>query len=190
MEKLEVGCGNNKRSGYTGMDIVQLPCVDIVHDMNQAPWPFEADTFDEVVFDDVLEHSKDILLILSELYRVAKNNAVIKISVPHFSSDNMYTDPTHTVFFSSRTFNYFDKSLNHKHGYYLSNVNYKIKRVHLSFREYFIKESEKPKLNVFRIFGVEYLVNKYSRIYERFLCWILPVSEIYYELEVIKSEKN
>ncbi|MGE5411744.1 MAG: class I SAM-dependent methyltransferase [Clostridiales bacterium] len=186
MKKLEVGCGRDKRAGYIGMDIVKLPLVDIVHDMNIAPWPFEDDSFDEIVFDDVLEHSKEFLVILTEIYRVAKNNAIIKISVPHFSCDNMYTDPTHTIFFSSRSFNYFDKSLNNRYGYYLRDVDFRICKVYLSFREYFTKEGEKKTSNIFRFIGLEYLINKYPRIYERFFAWILPVAEIYFELEVKK----
>jgi predicted SAM-dependent methyltransferase len=117
IEKLDVGCGSRKRKGYIGMDIVAIPGVDIVHNMNISPWPIETGVVSEIIFDDVLEHSKEFLTILSEVYRISKNQCIVKISVPHFSSDNMYTDPTHTVFFSTRSFNYFDKSRNHKHGF-------------------------------------------------------------------------
>ncbi len=168
------------------MDIVPLAGVDIVHDMNETPWPIAENEFDEFVFDDVLEHSKNFLGILEEVYRAGKNGAVVKISVPHFSSDNMYSDPTHTIFFSSRSFNYFDKSLNYKHSFYLQSVNFKISRVHLSFREYFT-QAGRSAFNPFKWLGIEYLVNRYSRIYERFFAWILPVAEIYYELEIIKD---
>lgn len=37
---MEVGCGDYKREGYTGLDIVPLAGVDVVHDMNKIPWPF------------------------------------------------------------------------------------------------------------------------------------------------------
>ena len=136
-KKLEVGCGDNKREGYLGMDMVKLDGVDVVHDMNISPWPFDDNTFNEIIFDDVLEHSKNFLGILSEVYRVSAPNATIKISLPHYSSDNMYSDPTHTIFFSSRSFNYFDKSLNYKHSFYLEGVNFKIIKKYIAFREYF-----------------------------------------------------
>jgi len=185
--KLEVGCGNSKRKGYIGMDIANLDGVDIVHDMNIAPWPFENDTFEEIIFDDVLEHSKDLLVVLSEVYRISKNGCKIKISVPHFSSDNMYTDPTHTIFFSSRSFSYFDKSQNPKHGFYLPQVNFKVKKTYLSFREFQTHEADNKPFNPFRLLGIEFLINKNKRVYERFFAWILPCAEIYFELEVIKS---
>ena len=140
---LEVGCGDRKRSNCLGMDIIKLPGVDIVHDMNIVPWPLDDNQFEEIIFDDVLEHSKNLMGILSEVYRVSKNGAIIKISTPHFSSDNMFSDPTHTIFFSSRSFNYFDKSLSYKHSFYLKEVNFKIIERHLSFREYFTYDGRK-----------------------------------------------
>lgn len=185
--KLEVGCGDNKRDGYMGMDIVQLPAVDVVHDMNIVPWPFGENSFEEIIFDDVLEHSKNFLGILSEVYRVSDSNAIIKISLPHFSSDNMYSDPTHTIFFSSRSFNYFDKSLNYKHSFYLQDVNFKIIKKYISFRQYFTHDDKRPFFNPFKWIGIEFMVNKYQRIYERFFCWILPAAELYFELKVIKN---
>ena len=167
------------------MDVVSLPGVNVVHDMNIAPWPFADNTFDEFVFDDVLEHSKNFLGILAEVYRVAKQGATVKISLPHFSSDNMYSDPTHTIFFSSRSFNYFDKSLAYKHSFYLKEVNFKVMKCHISFREYFTY-GKRPWFNPLKWVGLEYIVNKYKRIYEKLFCWILPASELYFELKVIK----
>jgi len=108
---MEVGCGDRKRKGYIGMDIVLLAGVGVVPDMNKIPWPFAQSEFDEIYFDDVLEHSNNFLEIIEEIYRVSKNSCIIKISVPHYSSDNMCTDPTHTTFFSSRSFNYFVRYL-------------------------------------------------------------------------------
>jgi predicted SAM-dependent methyltransferase len=186
-KKLEVGCGDNKREGYLGMDVIKLAGVDVVHDMNISPWPFEDNAFSEIVFDDVLEHSKDFFGILSEVYRVSAPNAIIKISLPHYSSDNMYSDPTHTIFFSSRSFNYFDKSLNYKHSFYLEKVNFKVLKKYIAFREYFAHDNKRPFFNPFKWLGIEFLVNRFQRIYERFFCWILPAAELYFELKVIKD---
>jgi len=71
----------------------------IVHDMNDVPRPFNYNLFEEMVSDDVIEHSNNFLEIIDEIYRVNKNSCLIKISVPHYSSDNMYTDQ-HTQLFS------------------------------------------------------------------------------------------
>ena len=183
---LDVGCGSRKRGEFTGMDIISMDGVDIVHDMNIAPWPILDNSVEVMIFDDVLEHSKDFLTILKEVYRVSTNGCIVKIAVPHFSSDNMYTDPTHTTFFSSRSFDYFDKSKNHKHGFYLSEVNFKVTKAQIHFVEYFIHDTAKKKFNPFKYLGIEYLVNTFPRIYERFFAWILPAGELYFELKVVK----
>jgi len=189
-KKLEVGCGDHKRDGYIGMDIIPLECVDIVHDMNDLPWPFEENTIEEIVMDDVIEHSNNFLGVIEEIYRIGMSGCIVKISVPHYSSDNMYTDPTHTTFFSSRSFNYFDKSLGHKHSFYLQDVNLKIRKVHVSFREYFTHDGSKPFFNPLKWIGLEWLINKFSRVYEKFFCWIVPAGEIYYELEIVKKRSS
>ena len=186
ISKLDVGCGSRKRTGFVGMDVVSIPGVDLVHDMNVSPWPIQDNVVNEIIFDDVLEHSQDFLLILSEVYRIGKPGCVVKIAVPHFSSDNMYTDPTHTRFFSQRSFNYFDKSQNHKHGFYLSDVNFKVQRAEIHFAEYFIHDLASKKFNLTKILGLQFIVNKFPRIYERYLAWIYPASELYFEILVVK----
>lgn len=188
--KLDVGCGTQKRPGYVGMDRVDLPDVDIVHDMDVSPWPLGDNSAIEIIFDDVLEHSSNILGILSEVYRVSRDGAMIRISTPHFSSDNMYSDPTHKIFFSSRSLDYFDKSLSHKHHFYLAHINLKIIKSHISFREYLTHTGPRPWLNPLRWIGLEALINHSratKRLYERFFAWILPAAELYFELQVVKG---
>ena len=50
MEKriLDMGCGRNKHPGAVGMDRVNLPEVDLVHNLNQIPYPIKDNFFDEV----------------------------------------------------------------------------------------------------------------------------------------------
>ena len=48
IKKLDVGCGEKKREGFIGMDILPLKLVDIVHDMNDVPWPFNGNEFEKV----------------------------------------------------------------------------------------------------------------------------------------------
>ena len=47
--------------------------------MNKIPWPFAQSEFDEIVFDDVQEHSNNFLGIIEEIYRVSENSCIIKI---------------------------------------------------------------------------------------------------------------
>jgi hypothetical protein len=34
-------------------------------------------------------------------------------------------------------------------------------------------------------FGIEWFVNEFSRVYNKFVCRILPTGDIYYELEIV-----
>lgn len=37
--RLDIGCGSDKLEGHVGIDILPLPGVDIVHNLEQFPWP-------------------------------------------------------------------------------------------------------------------------------------------------------
>lgn len=106
--KLNVGCGKDIRSDYVNLDIVQLPGVDVVHDLNRFPWPFSENCFDEIELINVLEHLPDTIATLEELYRIAQPGAKIIIRVPFWNSPDMLADPTHKRSFSERTLNFFD----------------------------------------------------------------------------------
>lgn len=48
MIKLDIGCGTNKKDSFLGVDILELPGVDIVHDLNSFPYPFSNNEIDEI----------------------------------------------------------------------------------------------------------------------------------------------
>jgi len=49
--------------------------------------------------DNVLEHLGNPIKVIKELERICKNDAIIKIIVPHFSYYKAYKDPTHKHYF-------------------------------------------------------------------------------------------
>ena len=57
---------------------------------------------------DVIEHLSDTIRVMEEIHRISRNGARVHITVPHFSSANAYTDPTHCRLFSYFSFDYFD----------------------------------------------------------------------------------
>jgi len=115
-KRLNLGCGINIEKGSINLDGVKLKGVDVVHDLNKFPYPFKDNTFDEVFADNVLEHLNDLQKPLEELSRICKPNAILEIIVPLAPTMNAFRDPTHKLFFTYRTFEYFTeetKSLNH-----------------------------------------------------------------------------
>lgn len=115
--KLNIGCGNDIRAEYINLDIAQLPGVDVVCDVDNNPLPFDDNTFEYIICNDVLEHVK-LNQVLKEIHRVLKDDGVVEIRVPHFTSSNNYIDPTHKRMFSYRTFEFFVNDTLHNRGYY------------------------------------------------------------------------
>jgi len=108
--KLNLGCGTNKVEGYLGVDKIKTPASDIIHNLNSFPYPFEDNSVEEIVMDNVLEHLQDVIKVMEELYRICIPGALIHINVPYFKSNSAFTDPTHRHFFTETSFKYFNAS--------------------------------------------------------------------------------
>jgi len=171
MKKLNLGCGLDIKKGYTNLDSIKLKGVDVVYDLNKFPYPFKDNEFDEVYTSHVLEHLDDLVKVMKELKRICKPKAKIIIRVPHFSCGVSYRDPTHKRLFSYFTFDYFtDKCF------------YNLPKFRIISRKLNFTRWTFPFLN--KVFNP--IININPEIYERFFCWILPCSEVLFELKVIK----
>jgi hypothetical protein len=108
--KLNLGCGNDYMEGYVNVDMGSCRC-DVSHDLGVFPWPFEDSSVDEVVLKHIFEHfnPEEFITITRELYRICKDKAIIQIISPHAGSDNYWTDPTHKMPLTARTFDFFDR---------------------------------------------------------------------------------
>lgn len=169
---LNLGCGRKHRAGAVNLDRTPASNPDVVHDLDVTPWPFADNRFDHVYAFDVIEHLADVVAAMEELYRICRNGATIEISVPHFSSGNAFTDPTHRHFFSRFSFDYFDSS--HEFAFY-SDARFRVERSTLIFT---------PTL-VNRV--VSRLANRYPRKYEARWAWMFPAWFVSVELRVVKA---
>ncbi|MFA6536510.1 MAG: methyltransferase domain-containing protein [Candidatus Paceibacterota bacterium] len=116
-KRLNLGCGHDIKSGWINVDSINLPGVDIVHDLNQLPLPFKNNQFEEILCQDVLEHL-EYIPVLKEIHRILDVGGQIKIRVPHFTSRVNFMDPTHKKMFSIRTFDFFTKTSFKNRAYY------------------------------------------------------------------------
>ena len=112
MSELLIGCGNSRRKKFSmdGPDWVSLVTMDhdpncgadIVHDLDQTPWPVESDRFDSVHAYEVLEHLgaqgdwRAFFLHFGEIYRVLKPGGHLIATVPSWKSQWAWADPSHT----------------------------------------------------------------------------------------------
>ncbi len=105
-QRLNLGCGTDVRAGYVNLDVAPLPGVDVVHDLDVLPLPFEDEAFDEIVCQDVLEHV-DLVGVLRECHRILRPGGAIHVQSPHFTSPSVHIDPTHRRAFSVETLDFF-----------------------------------------------------------------------------------
>lgn len=104
---LDVGCGTSKKEGAIGLDIVQLEGVDVVHDLDSYPWPFESNSFDDIYMLDVIEHLENPVKGIEECYRILKENGNLHIRVVYWNHKYSFSDPTHKHYFSEVSWEFF-----------------------------------------------------------------------------------
>lgn len=179
---LDVGCGSKKVPGAIGVDQVALEGVDVVCDLGKFPWPFQNDEFDRVHANHFLEHCEDVVAAICELHRITRSGeGRISIRVPHYTSWNYYADLTHRVPFSYRSFDHF--TLDDATGYnYYSPVKFRIAERRICF------VGPEARVNPWKWLGIDALVNRFPRYYERMIAWILPATEVRFELIPIDAE--
>lgn len=122
---LDLGCGDNKREGFKGVDFVKTKSTDYVHDLFKFPWPFKTDSVEEVHCAHFFEHipAKVRPKFMDELYRVLAPEGKVTIITPYFNSVRATQDFTHEwPPISPNSFLYFNKQwrIDNKltHGYY------------------------------------------------------------------------
>lgn len=97
MDTLVLGCGNKPKHNAINHDLYgHREEVDIVWDLNQLPWPWQDESFGQVIAESVLEHLYHNLLIsLDALWRITVPNGNAVIKLPYWQAEISWEDPTH-----------------------------------------------------------------------------------------------
>lgn len=190
--KLDLGCSKHKLKGYIGLDILRADYVDVVCDARKLP--FADNCVSEVYSRYALEHIPDNLAVISELFRVCKHNAVIKLILPHFSNPAWSDDLTHVYKYSTRTFEHYDHDMHELTGHpnYLPDVNIKVESAQLGWwppqiieRKSTLKRMILGTANWF----INTIANAHPFLCERIWCsWVGGFYDISYIIRVIKSK--
>lgn len=121
--QLDIACGANKQQGFVGIDIQDLPGVDIVHDLMQFPWPIPDKSVVRAMSSHFVEHIPKVQIYLgadglmhtwfplisfmNEIWRIMKPNGDLAIAAPHGHSSGFLQDPTHASALNEATWVYF-----------------------------------------------------------------------------------
>jgi SAM-dependent methyltransferase len=168
---LNLGSGKKNVTGALNLDVTGGLGADVVHDLDVRPWPLPESQFDEVLANDVIEHLANVIDAFEEIHRVCRDGAVVRVTVPHFSCANAFTDPTHRHYFGYFSFDYLTGG--NELSYYTS-VKFRKRSVQMIFYPSLLNRM------VWR------LANRFPEAYERRWTWMFPAWFLSVELEVVK----
>lgn len=100
--KLNLGCGKAKLIGWVNVD--NWGDVDLKHDLNEFPYPWDDNSVDEILMNHVLEHIPNWWDAFRECARILKPGGVLRINVPDESSKSALTYRDHHHVFSPFSF--------------------------------------------------------------------------------------
>lgn len=117
LKRVELACGQKKKDGWIGIDAIQTPQTDIVHNLMTFPWPLEDDSVYEFNCEHFVEHipiqladgSYGLHRFMEEVWRCLMIGGTIRFVAPYYTSIRAWQDPTHTRAISEVTFEYYNK---------------------------------------------------------------------------------
>lgn len=177
--KIDIGCGSSKKDGFVGIDIQNIPGVDLLLDLSREQLPFDDNSVSEVYSSHFFEHLgiDSVQRILEEIYRVCLDGSIVKIRVPHFSGSACFYE-YHKTSFRYSSFSEFVGT----RGMFTSPVRFRLVRRRINFLKskflpwnYIIG----PLINIWRV----------PEWYEMtFLRSLLPAHEVEFVFKVVKTD--
>ncbi len=152
---LDLGCGSNKRAGAVGLDCRPEKGVDIVCDL-ERPLPLGDGVAAEVHAHHVLEHVRNLLPLMEEIYRVCCPNAVVRVSGPYYTSRGAFRDPTHVRFLTEDMFQYFEVPTDYgtRTNFAIEQIEYEVRRPFRYLPAFAVKYCRRHLWNVVDTFWV------------------------------------
>jgi SAM-dependent methyltransferase len=188
---LNIGCGKTRIPNSKGIDKFLIEnYVDIIHDLDILPYPFENDSVNEIHMYHVLEHLHSPLEKLEELNRILKPKGILHIRVPHFSSMGAFSDITHVRPFGYASFDCFSEGTYHS---FYTKKRFKILNKEIKFlglypnsgvyEKYIHKNQCHPLLKPF-VLTINFLIKLSPMLFERIWCyWVGGATELVIDME-------
>jgi ubiquinone/menaquinone biosynthesis C-methylase UbiE len=177
--KLDLGCGSAKcDSSYVGIDVLDLPGVDVVGDVHDVLCSLPEASVQEIFSSHFLEHLTDLPDLFEQVERVLVTGGRFRVVVPHFSNPYYYSDPTHHQAFGLYTFSYLaeDQLFRRRVPRYGRRPRLRLEHVELCFRS----AAEFPiRMRIKRAIGRVLNTSQWTQeFYEEVLSGILPCYEL------------
>ena len=148
-----MGCGAQKQPDFFGIDLLPLPGVDLVWDLEKVPYPLPGECASMILASHIIEHLNPhkglFLKVMDEWWRLLKAGGTLAIATPYAGSPGYWQDPTHINPCNETTFYYFDPEPTNYEGDYLY--------------QFYEPKPWKVKSNVWKSFGnLEIVMEKRS----------------------------
>jgi SAM-dependent methyltransferase len=128
---VDLGCGPNKAAGAWGLDRLAQPGVNVVCDL-ERPLPIRTGSVDVIHLRHVIEHVRELIPFMEEVYRVCRAGAEVHVVAPYYTSRGAFRDPTHVRFIAEDTFQYFEPPTD-----YGVRTHFRIERIEYDYRKPF-----------------------------------------------------
>lgn len=113
--RINLGAGEDAFEGWINVDMIDLPNIDVVHNLMNFPYPFEDNSADEIKAVDVIEHlppyigeDHGVIKFLEECHRILKPGGVLYMQTPGWRAEFLWIDPTHVRGFDIQSMDFFD----------------------------------------------------------------------------------
>ena len=104
--KINLGSGRKPLEGHVNVDQVKLPGVDVIADLDVAPWPFKDACAEFIAAWHVFEHVADPCMFMTECHRILRPGGQLEVISPLFAHFTAFVDPTHRRFCAPETWDF------------------------------------------------------------------------------------
>lgn len=169
---LDIGCKHEslKFPGALGLDILKSDGVDVVHDLQKIPYPFEDGHFDMVIANHIFEHLQDLPAVMEEMSRIIAKGGYLIARSPFFLHHGAFDDPTHVRRLTLRTMDFF--CVDSKWKLWGNSASFKIVHKELSFGGEFINPGR-------------FVLRFSERLYEKYMEHLFPGDCLFWVMEAV-----
>jgi SAM-dependent methyltransferase len=113
--RLNLGCGTDVRPGWVNVDRTVMPGIEVVTDFDDSPHlPFNDGQVGYSEGAHVIEHLRNPLPFMAELWRVTRGGGQVVFACPYGSTDDADEDPTHVRRMFPGSWGYFSQPYYHR----------------------------------------------------------------------------